>query len=266
MQAQGLAWRGEGVRVGLVPTMGSLHAGHTSLMDIARKHCDVLVASIFVNPTQFAPSEDLDKYPRDPDGDAAKCKAHGVDLLFTPSDFYPPGYLTSVRVSQLTEHLCGVDRPEHFGGVTSVVARFFGVVQPSVAVFGEKDFQQLAVIRRMVRDLAMPVKVLGGPLIREADGLALSSRNVNLSAVDRQRAVSLSGALLEMRAQIQAGERDMAKLLAFTEERVDCDQLEYLSLRDSDDLELLSELRAPARAFVAARYGGTRLIDNLSVL
>ena len=266
MQAQGLAWRRGGLRVGLVPTMGFLHTGHTSLMDLARRHCDVLVASIFVNPIQFGLNEDLDQYPRDLEGDAAKCQAHGVDLLFMPSDFYPPGFRTSVRVAQLTEILCGVDRPEHFDGVTSVVARFFGVIQPSVAVFGEKDFQQLAVIRRMVRDLAMPVEILSGPLVRQADGIALSSRNVNLSAVDRQRALSHSGALRELRAQVQAGERDLAKLVARARAQVDCDRLEYLELRDGDDLELLSELRAPARAFVAARYGETRLIDNLSVL
>ncbi|MFT5585764.1 MAG: pantoate--beta-alanine ligase [Cognaticolwellia sp.] len=266
MQAQGLAWRGEGQRVGFVPTMGFLHAGHTSLMDLAREQCDVLVASIFVNPTQFGPNEDLGKYPRDPQGDAAKCQAHGVDLLFMPSDFYPPNYVTSVRVAQITEGLCGVGRPEHFGGVTSVVARLFGVVQPSVAVFGEKDFQQLAVIRRMVRDLAMPVEILGGPLVRQADGLAMSSRNVNLSEANRRRALSLSAALRGLRDGVQSGERDVAKLLALARERLDCDQLEYLDLRDGNDLEVLSELRAPARAFVAARYGGTRLIDNLSVL
>ena len=266
MQAQGLAWRREGLRVGFVPTMGFLHVGHTSLMDLARQHCDVLVVSIFVNPTQFAPGEDLDRYPRDPVGDAAKCQAHGVDVLFMPSAFYPPGYVTSVRVAELTERLCGVDRPEHFGGVTSVVARLFGVIQPSVAVFGEKDFQQLAVIRRMVRDLAIPVQVLGGPLVREADGLALSSRNVNLSEVDRARALSLSGALRALRAQVDTGERDVDKLLAQARARVDCDKLEYLELRDGENLELLNELRAPARAFIAGRYGGTRLIDNLSVL
>ena len=266
MQAQGLAWRRAGIRVGLVPTMGFLHAGHTSLFDLARERCDVLVASIFVNPTQFAPNEDLDRYPRDPEGDAAKCRAHGVDVLFMPSAFYPPGYVTSVRVAELTERLCGLDRPEHFGGVTSVVARCFGVVQPSVAVFGEKDFQQLAVIRRMVRDLAMPVEILGGPLVREADGIALSSRNVNLSAEDRRRALSLSASLRALKAQVDGGERDVAKLLAQAGARVDCDKLEYLELRDGDDLELLTELRAPARAFIAGRYGGTRLIDNLSVL
>lgn len=266
MQAQGLAWRKQGIRVGLVPTMGFLHAGHTSLMDLARERCDVLVASIFVNPTQFAPNEDLDRYPRDPEGDAAKCKAHGVDLLFMPQAFYPPGYVTSVHVAELTERLCGVDRPRHFGGVTSVVARLFGVVQPSVAVFGEKDFQQLAVIRRMVLDLAMPVEILGAPLVREADGIALSSRNVNLSPVDRQRALSLSRALHSLKAQVDSGERELSKLLTQARLAVDCDKLEYLELRDEEGLELLDELRAPARVFAAARYGGTRLIDNLSVL
>lgn len=270
MQAQGLAWRRDNVRVGFVPTMGFLHAGHTSLMDLARQHCDVLVASIFVNPTQFAPGEDLDHYPRDPEGDAAKCKAHGVDLLFSPTDFYPPGFVTSVRVAELTERLCGVDRPEHFGGVTSVVARLFGVVQPSVAVFGEKDYQQLSVIRRMVRDLALPVEILGGGLVRESDGLAMSSRNVNLSARDRVRALSLSSSLSALKAEVAAGERDVDALLARARARVDCDKLEYLEIRDGEDLALLTGLRTPARAFVAARYGdpksGTRLIDNLSLL
>ncbi|HCH66207.1 MAG: pantoate--beta-alanine ligase, partial [Deltaproteobacteria bacterium] len=169
MQAAALEWRARGLRVGFVPTMGFLHRGHTSLMDRARALCDVLVVSIFVNPLQFGPNEDLDRYPRDPEGDAAKCAAHGTDLLFMPTALYPPGHTTRVAVGTLGEGLCGADRPTHFEGVTTVVARLFGIVQPHVSVFGEKDYQQLAIIRRMTRDLAIPVEVVGGALVRDHD-------------------------------------------------------------------------------------------------
>ena len=266
MQAQALRWRAEGKRIGFVPTMGFLHQGHASLMDIARPRCDVLVVSIFVNPTQFAPNEDLDRYPRDLAGDQWVCEEHGVDCVFAPTDgFYPPGHSTIVRVEGLSEGLCAGDRPTHFQGVSSVVARLFGVVQPSVAVFGEKDYQQLAILRRMVLDLAMPVEVVGGPLVREVDGLAMSSRNVNLSSEQRRRALSLSAALRGIAAAAAKGESDCAALIAQAQAAVDCDKLEYLEIRDAHSLAPLQTLDRPARAFIAARYGGTRLIDNLSV-
>ena len=188
------AHRAAGRTVGLVPTMGFLHAGHVSLMTRLRAEVDALAVSIFVNPLQFAPGEDLAVYPRDPEGDAAKCAAAGVDALFVPEDFYPEDFSTSVGVSGLTAGLCGASRPTHFGGVTTVVARLFGVTRCDVACFGEKDFQQLMVIRRMVRDLALPVRIVPGPLVRDADGVALSSRNKYLSAAERERARSASTA------------------------------------------------------------------------
>jgi len=265
LQAACLAWRREGLRVGFVPTMGFLHRGHTSLMDIARARCDRLVVSIFVNPLQFAAGEDLDAYPRDPEGDAAKCAARGCDLLFVPDAFYPPDFSTAVTVSGLTGGLCGRDRPTHFQGVTAVVARLFGLTQADVAVFGEKDYQQLAVIRRMVRDLAMPVEVVGGPLVRDDDGVALSSRNAYLSAADRGRARSLRAALEAMAAAAAAGESSVEALLALGRGRLDVDRLDYLEVVDAETLEPLTTLDRPARALVAAVVGHPRLLDNLAL-
>jgi pantoate--beta-alanine ligase len=266
LQAEALRRRARGERVGFVPTMGFLHAGHTSLMDIARERCDWLVASIFVNPLQFAPGEDLAQYPRDPEGDARKCREHGVDALLQPADLYAAGHSTRVNVTGLTQGLCGADRPTHFEGVTTVVARLFGVVQPHVAVFGEKDFQQLATIRRMVRDLAMPIDVVGGPLVRDADGVALSSRNAYLTAGERVRARSISGALRAMAAATRSGETDVPRLLDIGRSLLDVDELDYLEIRAEDDLRPLSRIDdRPARAFAAARLGHPRLIDNLAL-
>lgn len=265
MQKVALAWRARGLRVGFVPTMGFLHRGHTSLMDLARAQCDKLVVSIFVNPLQFGPNEDLDRYPRDPEGDAAKCTAHGADLLFMPEALYPPGHTTRVTVGGLGEGLCGADRPTHFEGVTTVVARLFGLVQPHVAVFGEKDYQQLAIIRRMTTDLALPVEVVGGPLIRDDDGVALSSRNKYLTEPQRRRARTLSAGLRAVQAAAAAGERDVARLLTAGRTTIDADQLQYLEIRAADDLTSLTTLDRPARVFAAARYGATRLIDNMAI-
>ena len=265
MQETALAWRAQGLRVGFVPTMGFLHQGHTSLMDLARPLCDRLVVSIFVNPLQFGPGEDLDRYPRDPEGDAARCKAHGTDLLFMPTALYPPGHATRVAVRGLSDGLCGADRPTHFEGVTTVVARLFGVVQPHVAVFGEKDYQQLAIIRRMTRDLALPVEVVGGPLVRDTDGVALSSRNKYLTDTDRLRARTLSGSLRAIQAAVQAGERHVPTLLALGRSRVDADELDYIDIRSADDLASLDVIDRPARVFGAARYQHTRLIDNMAL-
>ena len=262
VQAQVLAWRAEGLRVGFVPTMGFLHAGHTSLMDVARGRCDKLVVSIFVNPLQFGPSEDLDVYPRDPQGDAAKCQAHGCDLLFTPESFYPDGFSSRVILGGITDRLCGDRRPGHFEGVTTVVARLFGLVQPHVAVFGEKDYQQLAVIRRMVRDLAMPIEIVGGALIRDHDGIALSSRNKYLSVENRKRALTLHRALFAMR---DAEQRNVEALLDVGRGLLDVDRIDYLEVVDAASLEPLTELDRPARALVAAFVGETRLIDNVGI-
>ncbi|MCP4808517.1 MAG: pantoate--beta-alanine ligase [Proteobacteria bacterium] len=262
LQAQVLAWRAEGLRVGFVPTMGFLHAGHTSLMDLAATRCDRLVVSIFVNPMQFGPGEDLDVYPRDPQGDAAKCAAHGCDLLFTPEAFYPQDFSTRVILGGITDRLCGARRPGHFEGVTTVVARLFGVVQPHVAVFGEKDYQQLAVIRRMVRDLAMPIEILGGELIRDHDGLALSSRNKYLSAANRERALTLHRALYAMRV---TEDRNVERLLDVGRDVLDVDRIDYLEIVDTSSLEPLTTMDRPARALVAAFLGKTRLIDNVAL-
>lgn len=265
LQQEMLAHRAAGRTVGFVPTMGFLHRGHASLFDVARPRCDVLVASIYVNPLQFGPTEDLDRYPRDPEGDARTCAEHGVDVLFMPESLYPPGHQTRVLVPGLSTGLCGKDRPTHFEGVTTVVSRLFGLVQPTVAVFGEKDFQQLAVIRRMVEDLAMPVEIVGGPLVRDEDGVALSSRNAYLSTTERARARTLSQALFSMQRAVAAGERHVDTLLTAARNHLDCDEVDYLEVRDPRTLQPLTAIDGPARAFGAARYRGTRLIDNVAL-
>ena len=252
-------------RIGFVPTMGFLHSGHTSLMDIARQHCDVLVVSIFVNPLQFAPNEDLARYPKDPEGDVAKCKLHGTDILFMPKEFYPSGHSTTVQVNGLSSGLCGASRPTHFNGVTTVVARLFGIIQPDIAVFGEKDFQQLAIIRQMVRDLAMPINIIGGPLIRDHDGLALSSRNRYLSPSDRQRALTLHQSLRWMKSQVTNGARNAEKLLTEAKALLDVDAIDYIDIRNPNTLQAISDINGPARAFIAAKLGDTRLIDNMEL-
>lgn len=251
-------------RVGFVPTMGYLHEGHASLIRLARQTSDLVVVSIFVNPKQFGPNEDLDRYPRDLDRDMQLCESEGVDLLFTPQpeDVYPPGFRTEVSVAGLTEPLCGESRPGHFTGVTTVVARLFGLVQPDRAFFGQKDFQQWRVIAQMVDDLALPVEVVRAPIVREADGLALSSRNTYLSSEDRSRALALSRALAQaMRAYVD-GERSAERLLAAARSALTSVELEYLELRDADSLQPVSTLDGPAVMAVAARVGKTRLIDN----
>lgn len=265
MVAQADAWRREGLRIGLVPTMGYLHAGHSSLMELLRQRCDRLVVSIYVNPLQFGANEDLSRYPRDLPGDLAACEAAGVDAVFTPTTMYPEGFVTSVAVAELTTGLCGASRPTHFQGVTTVVARLFGLTRCDVATFGEKDWQQLTVLRRMVRDLAMPVEIVPGPLIREADGLAMSSRNVYLSPEERRRALSLSSALRAIDAAWVAGEREVARLRAVGEAALDVDRLDYLEIVDADALSPLDRVDRPARALVAAFLGRTRLIDNAPV-
>lgn len=265
MQQEMLALRARGKSIGFVPTMGFLHRGHASLFDVARPRCDVLVASIYVNPLQFGPDEDLERYPRDPEGDARTCAAHGVDLVFAPESLYPPGHQTRVVVPGLSTGLCGKDRPTHFEGVTTVVARLFGLVQPTVAVFGEKDFQQLAVLRRMVTDLALPIEIVGGPLVRDDDGVALSSRNAYLSADERRRARTLSQALFSVRDAVARGERRAPRLLAAAHAQIDCDALDYLEIRDAESLASLDTVDRPARIFGAARYRGTRLIDNVAL-
>lgn len=250
-------------RIGLVPTMGFLHRGHGSLMDQVRPRCDALVVSIYVNPMQFGPNEDLERYPRDLPGDLALCEAHRVDAVFAPQDLYGPDFSTRVKVTGLTEGLCGAFRPVHFEGVTTVVARLFGLTRADVSSFGEKDYQQLAVIRRMVRDLAIPVEVLGGATLRDDDGLALSSRNKYLSADDRRRALSIPRALGALAA---SSDRDVGALVAAARAALDVDRLDYLEVVDAASLQPLDTVDRPARAILAAYVGSTRLIDNVAVV
>lgn len=260
--------------VGFVPTMGYLHSGHTTLFDRARAENDLVVASIFVNPTQFGPNEDFEVYPRDPEGDAEKCRAHGVDLLFMPTveEVYPRGHATTVTVDGLTSDLCGRFRPGHFAGVATVVAKLFGMVGPGRAYFGEKDFQQLAVIRRMAFDLNIPVEVIGVPTVREADGLARSSRNVYLSPEERQVALSIARALRSARAAYRSGERSataLCELLEVELTRHPDVRLQYAELADPLSLRLLRgemlEVGQGARAIIALQLGRTRLIDNAAI-
>ncbi len=262
VSARTRAWRAEGARVGFVPTMGCLHRGHASLLDLARARCDRVVASIYVNPLQFGPSEDLARYPRDPQGDLRLCADRGVDLVFLPDTLYPPDFTTRVRVDALGSVLCGASRPGHFEGVTTVVARLFGVVGPCEAVFGEKDWQQFVVVRRMALDLALDVDVVAGPLVRDDDGLALSSRNRYLSPSDRVRALSLHRALFALR---DGREASVPALVEAGRARLDVDRLDYLAVVDPWTLEPLPRVDRPARALVAALVGGTRLIDNVTL-
>ena len=258
-------------RVAFVPTMGYLHQGHVSLLEAARQAGDVVVLSIFVNPTQFGPREDLARYPRDLEADLAKARAAGVDLVFHPeaADMYPDGYQTYVEVRELASGLCGERRPGHFTGVATVVLKLFHIVQPHVAFFGEKDFQQLQVIRRLVRDLDLAVAVVGLPIVREPDGLAMSSRNAYLSPSERREALALSLALGATRERFLAGERDSAALVAAAQERLAATpgvRLDYLELRDRETLRpLVGPLHRSAVLAVAAFVGATRLIDNLQL-
>lgn len=264
MQALGQSMRGHSV--GFVPTMGYLHRGHTSLMDLTRPLCDHLVVSIYVNPLQFAPTDDLARYPRDLEGDARKCADAGVDVLFIPEGFYPATFRTRVIVSDVTTRWEGAERPGHFEGVTTVVSRLFGVVQPTVACFGEKDYQQFTVLRSMTRDLAMPIQIVSGPLVRDTDGLALSSRNVYLTPSHRERSRSLHRALFAVR---DAPSRwTVAQRIAAGRALIDSDRIDYLAVVDSDSLEPLPEdepVRTPARVLVTARYGAVRLLDNVAI-
>jgi len=261
--------RRDGKTVAFVPTMGALHDGHSSLLAEARRRGDVSVLSIFVNPTQFGPKEDLSRYPRTLELDTARAEAAGVDIVYAPTAdaMYPPGFQTRVTVTELELPMCGAGRPGHFVGVATVVLKLFSAVRPHIALFGQKDYQQLQVIRRMVRDLDLGVDVVGMPIVRDADGLALSSRNAYLSPTERAHALSLSRALEAGAAQYRSGARDAATVLAAANEIIsaarDGVQLEYLDLRDADSLEPLSTISAPAVLAIAALVGKTRLIDNL---
>ncbi len=267
MQAWADAARARGKRIGLVPTMGYLHAGHLSLVQEAYRHSDLVVASIFVNPLQFAANEDLDRYPRDVEGDSKLLGEAGTDVLFLPDarSMYPEGFQTRVAVDRVTRGLCGAARPTHFAGVTTVVAKLFNMVKPHVAVFGRKDFQQLVAIRRMVADLNFDIDIVGAPIVREADGLARSSRNAYLSPPERAAARCLSAALHAAAAEVERGETDGIRILAAARRIITGEplaRLEYTTLADPETLEDVSMVRVPTLLALAVHIGKTRLIDN----
>lgn len=257
-----------GHALGFVPTMGALHAGHLSLVAEAKRHARCVALSIFVNPTQFGPGEDLDRYPRDMAGDLELCRRAGVDLVFTPEapSMYPPGDETRVRTRTLAQGLCGRSRPEHFEGVCTVVAKLFALAGPCVAVFGRKDYQQLKIIERMAQDLWFPVKIVGAPIFRELDGLAMSSRNRYLSAEERARALSLCRGLRAARDAFRSGERSAERLRAQCEEALlaASARIDYVEIVDARNLAPFTD-QVPAQGVmlaVAAFVGKTRLIDN----
>lgn len=261
------AWRKEGKSVGLVPTMGYLHEGHESLIDRSVKENDKTVVSVFVNPIQFGPKEDLATYPRDLERDAALVTKAGADLIFHPEveEMYAPDFCTYVDMDGLTKGLCGKTRPTHFRGVCTVVSKLFHIVTPDRAYFGQKDAQQLAVIRRMVRDLSIGVTIVGCPIIREEDGLAKSSRNTYLNAEERKAAVQLSRALKEGKQMIEAGERDAAKVIRAIRgmlEKEPLARIDYVELVDWDSLEPVDTIEGPILTAIAVYIGKTRLIDN----
>jgi pantoate--beta-alanine ligase len=260
----------EGRRLALVPTMGALHEGHMSLIRAARQRADAVCVSIFVNPRQFGPNEDFDAYPRQMREDRAMLEHAGVELLFAPAieQMYPPGFVTTVNVAKLTEPLCGADRPHHFDGVATVVTKLLLQALPDVAIFGEKDFQQLLVVKQLVRDLDIPVRIEGCPTWREPDGLALSSRNKYLSPEQRAIAPSLHRALQSIAAQFRAGEPIAPRAASAAQMLLDrgFSSVDYLEVRDAETLALLPQADGrPARAFAAARLGTVRLIDNVAV-
>ena len=265
LRASVAPWRGQGLKIGLVPTMGALHAGHLSLVTQMRAASDRVVVSIFVNPTQFGPAEDFESYPREPQKDLEKLAA--VDLVYMPtvSEMYPEGNVTLAANPGLSDVLCGKFRPGHFDGVATIVSKLFLQVQPDAAIFGEKDFQQLLVIRRMTADLALPVKVLSAPTVREADGLALSSRNAYLNKNERKIAAILPATLTRLIEKARAGKdlRDLEKDGEVALVQGGFNRVDYIEFREDDTLSLSPEAGPKTRLFGAAHIGTTRLIDNM---
>ncbi len=259
----------QGFKIGFVPTMGYLHKGHLSLVEIAKRNADKVVVSIFVNPTQFGPNEDLDRYPRNINRDKKILSGMGVDALFLPSKkmMYPEGYLTYVEVERLSKILCGASRPKHFRGVTTVVLKLFNIIEPDIAVFGEKDYQQAVIIKRMVSDLNLNVRIFTGKIVREDDGIAMSSRNTYLSSDERKRAAVLYKSLLLAKDLVKSGEKNCKKIKNRMKKLIKSEggKIDYVEIVHSESLESLLSIEDKARAVVAVWIGKTRLIDNMQL-
>ncbi len=268
MQRWALEQRKLDMRIAFVPTMGYLHEGHLALMLDGRTRCECLVASIFVNPMQFNNPEDFGSYPMDLEGDLDKCAKSGCDAVFLPDakEIYPEGFTTRIEVEDLARPLCGKNRPGHFDGVATVCAKLFNIVQPHVAVFGEKDYQQLAIIRRMVRDLNFPMDIIGYPTVREPDGLAMSSRNARLTSDERRRATVLYQALTNARERVEAGENAPGRLIEEVRNAILAagpNTIDYVDIVDANTLEDVADLQRPAVMALAVHFGSSRLIDNI---
>jgi len=267
MQARADRIRAQGKTIALTPTMGYLHEGHLSLIQIGKAHADRVVLSIFVNPTQFGPDEDLDAYPRAMERDLAMAEGSGVDVVFAPSDreLYSPHFQTFVTLEQLPNHLCGLSRPVHFRGVATVVTKLFNIVKPHAAVFGEKDYQQLQVVRRMTADLNYDVEIIGAPTVREPDGLAKSSRNAYLTPEQRESGLTLNRSLERAQAMAAAGEADPARIVAAARNLIDAaphTRIDYIEIVDPHTLESVEAVRGPVLMALAVQVGKSRLIDN----
>lgn len=262
-------WRSEGLSIGLVPTMGFLHEGHQSLIAASVKENDRTVVSIFVNPTQFGPNEDFEAYPRDIKKDMALCDETGADLIFNPEpeEMYPDGFCTYTNITGMSDALCGKSRPIHFKGVCTVVSKFFNIVCPDMAYFGEKDAQQLAIIKRMVKDMNIPIEIKGCPIVRESDGLAKSSRNTYLSASEREAALILSKAIFAGRDMVKAGERDAKKVVEAMTEIIKSEPLaaiDYVEMVDVETMQSIDVIEGNILCAIAVKIGKTRLIDNFN--
>ena len=267
MQHRADSFRAGELTIALVPTMGFLHEGHLELVRVGKRHSDKLIMSIFVNPTQFGPTEDYDKYPRDTEGDLGKAREVGVDVVFFPpiQEMYPEGFQTRLEVERVTQHLCGLSRRHHFGGVATVVAKLFNVTKPHLALFGQKDYQQLTVISRMVKDLNMDIKIIGVPTVREPDGLAMSSRNKYLSPEERESALCLKKSLELSEQMFQEGEKDAAVIKTAIESLIKSHpftDIDYVAFCDPSSLEDIGTLGEENLLALAVRVGATRLIDN----
>lgn len=264
-------FRSAGKTIGLVPTMGYFHEGHLSLMDVARKNCEIVVVSLFVNPTQFGPNEDLAKYPRDFERDEQMAKERGVDIIFYPDkdEMYPDPFLTYVMTEKLSGMLCGKSRPIHFRGVTTIVAKLFNIIQPDVAVFGRKDAQQAIIIKKMVADLNFPVEIIVAPIIRETDGLAMSSRNTYLSSEERRQAPIIYQALQKAIEMVRRGELDAGGVERSIRQQIETAPLariEYIEIVNEKNLEPVKTIDPETFVAVAVRFGKTRLIDNVALI